>query len=477
MALTLVSAGAVSFVSAHGWTLYYGDAEAHLNIARRVVDSITPGYDRVGTVWLPLPHWLMLPLVRDDARWRSGMAGAIPSAACFVVAGMFLFWAGLRIFDSVAAAAAAMALFALNPNVLYLQSIPMTEPAFWAALMALLYFTVRGSAVGAGLAACAATLVRYEGWFLLPFVAGYFLLTAGRRRAAVFAVLAGLGPLFWLAHNYWLNGHPLDFYDGPYSARAIQRGEPYPGLGDWRVAWLYFTTAARLCAGPALTWIGVAGVAAALVRRAFWPVLLLALPGVFYIWSMHSSGGTPIHVPLLPPYTYYNTRYGLAALPLAAVGAAALVSLMPARVRSWAAAVVVVAASFPWLLHPNPRNWVTWEESRVNSEARREWIRQAAQYLAPRYQAGSGILTSSGDLTGIFRQAGIPLAETLTGDNDLPWLAAVKRPCIFAWQEWAVAQQGDAVAQAIESNRSCIQYRLEKTIAVNGAAPVEIYRR
>ena len=193
---------------------------------------MTPGYLQVGTVWLPLPHWLMLPLVRDDAYWRNGMAGAIPSAACFVLAGMFLFWAVRRIFDSPAAAAAATALFALNPNVLYLQSTPMTEPAFWAALMALLYFTVRGSPVGAGLAACAATLVRYEGWFLLPFVAVYFLLTAGRRRAIVFAVLAGLGPLFWLGHNYYLSGHPLDFFNGPYSARAIQGDKPYAGKGE-----------------------------------------------------------------------------------------------------------------------------------------------------------------------------------------------------------------------------------------------------
>jgi len=438
---------------------------------------MTPGYLQVGTVWLPLPHWLMLPLVRNDAYWRNGMAGAIPSAACFVVAGMFLFWAVRRIFDSPAAAAAATALFALNPNVLYLQSTPMTEPAFWAALMALLYFTVRGSPVGAGLAACAATLVRYEGWFLLPLVAVYFLFTAGRRRAIVFAVLAGLGPLFWLGHNYYLSGHPLDFFSGPYSARAIQGDKPYAGKGSWRLSWLYVRTAAQLCAGPALAWIGVVGIAAALIKRAFWPVLLLALPGAFYIWSMHSSGGTPIHLPVLPPYTYYNTRYGLAGLPLLVVGGAALVALLPVRAHGWAAVAVVVAASVPWLIHPSSANWVTWEESRVNSKARRAWTRQAADYLAPRYQAGSGILTSFGDLSGVFRQAGIPLRETFTGDNGLMWLAAVRRPCLFLWQEWAVAQQGDAVEQAIDSNRSCVQYRLEKTIVVKDAAPVEIYRR
>ena len=40
---------AVAFFAWRGWLLYYGDAEAHLNIARRIVDSRTPGYDQVGT--------------------------------------------------------------------------------------------------------------------------------------------------------------------------------------------------------------------------------------------------------------------------------------------------------------------------------------------------------------------------------------------------------------------------------------------
>ena len=52
--------------------LYYGDADAHLKIARRIVDSQTPGYEQIGTVWLPLLHLLMLPLVRVDACGATG---------------------------------------------------------------------------------------------------------------------------------------------------------------------------------------------------------------------------------------------------------------------------------------------------------------------------------------------------------------------------------------------------------------------
>ena len=37
VALATISAAATRFVNHSGWTLYYGDAEAHLNIARRIV--------------------------------------------------------------------------------------------------------------------------------------------------------------------------------------------------------------------------------------------------------------------------------------------------------------------------------------------------------------------------------------------------------------------------------------------------------
>ena len=50
-------------------------------------------------------------------------------------------------------------------------------------------------------------------------------------------------------------------------------------------------------------------------------LLLLALPGAFFVWSMH-SGVVPIFMPHLWPHSYYNTRYGLAVLPLLAVAAA-----------------------------------------------------------------------------------------------------------------------------------------------------------
>ena len=174
--LAFLSATALNNLFRQGEVLNYCDAEAHLYPARRLVDSRTPVFGQGGSVWVPLALELLTPFVMDDRLWRNGLAGAIPSAVCFVLAGAFLFAAGKLLFNSRAAGVAAAASLALNPNLLYLQSTPMNEPIFLACLMALLYCTILFArtqstlaAVGAGIASLAGSLTRYEGWILIPF--------------------------------------------------------------------------------------------------------------------------------------------------------------------------------------------------------------------------------------------------------------------------------------------------------------------
>lgn len=492
--LFVLSAAATALVYHFGWTLYYGDAEAHLNIARRILDTRTRDYDQLGTVWLPLPHLLMLPLVWNDRLWRSGLAGAIPSSACFVIAGAFLFSAMRRATESTAAALASLGIFALNPNLLYLQSTPMTELVSLAGLMGVLYFGVLfrqtqslGAVAGAGVASLAASLSRYEGWFIIPFAAFYFLWAARRHKIAItllFSSIAALGPLYWLAHNWFIYSNALEFFNGPYSAQTIyrqtlaQNTTPYPGDHDWLKTWLFFRTAARLCAGWGAVAVASAGLIAALWKRIFWPLLFTALLPLFYLWSMH-SGGTPIYVPQLWFSSYYNTRYGLAALPLLAVAGGCLILIASNRLRPFLAAATIAIAIFPWLIHPRPDDWICWKESQVNSEARRAWTRDAANFLAAEYQPGQGIFTSFGDLTGIFREAGIPLRDTLHQGNVLEWLSATRRPDLFLRQRWAVAIAGDEVATAVEqaTRNSGPRYHLVRSIQVPHAPAIEIYKR
>ena len=130
--LLAVIAIAAWFFYSSGYLLYYGDAQAHLNASRSWIDSRTPGYDQIGTVWLPMLHLLCLPFVRNNFLWSSGLAGAIPVAACFVAAGLCLYLCAKEAYQRTAAAAAVLLCFALNPNVLYLATITMTELVFVA---------------------------------------------------------------------------------------------------------------------------------------------------------------------------------------------------------------------------------------------------------------------------------------------------------------------------------------------------------
>ena len=497
--LAAVSMTAVWWCSSRGYTLYYGDAEAHLNIARRILDSRTPGPEQLGTVWLPLPHLLMLPFVTRDGWWRSGLAGAIPSAASFVIAGAFLFAAARRLYLSTAAGVAAALLFALNPNMLYLQSIPMTEALFAAALAALLWATIwfrsrqsMWAVLVAAVASNAASLTRYEGWFLIPFVAVYFLVTARHKsHALVFAILAALGPLAWLAHNQYYYSNALEFYNGEGSAQAIYAGElaqggaRYPGDHNWRLAFEYYFTAITLMQGWILVLFSALGAAAALGKKIWWPLLLLALPPAFYVWSIHSSG-TPLFVPTLWPsqpvhnlFSWYNTRYAVAALPLAALATAGMVALLQPKLQATGAAVVVLAVAassiYSAALAGSP---LCWKESSVNSVARRAWTEQAADYLASHYQPGDGIIYSFGDLTGVLREAGIPLREGLHQGNRPSWDAAVLRPDLFFREQWALAIAGDKIAEAVvRTGARAPHYELMKRINVEGAPAIEIYRR
>ncbi len=88
---TCVSVLSFLFYYQRGEILLYGDAVAHINIARRVFDSKTPGPLQLGTVWLPLPHLLMTPFLISTEMWRRGAGGSIPSMVAYVfgVIGMF----------------------------------------------------------------------------------------------------------------------------------------------------------------------------------------------------------------------------------------------------------------------------------------------------------------------------------------------------------------------------------------------------
>lgn len=174
LALTALAGAAAAFHYANaGLTLSHYDARAHLVVARRVADSLTPGWRQFGAVWLPLPHALNVPFVWIDWNYRTGFSAVVISIAALSIglaAIARLVYARTR---SRAIALAVPVIVLSNPNVLYLQSTPMTEPLlFGLSLVAVAtvdtWLRRRSDRREwpAALALAALVMTRYEGWFI-----------------------------------------------------------------------------------------------------------------------------------------------------------------------------------------------------------------------------------------------------------------------------------------------------------------------
>jgi hypothetical protein len=499
LALGLV---ALAYCSRHGTLLLYGDAVAHLHIARRVFDSITPGYRQLGSVWLPLPHILLLPFVWNMAWWRSGLAGACVSIPSYVLgcAGIYRL---ARIWLDRPAALVVVAFYGLNPGLLYMATTAMTEPLFlaemiWALVLIVLFERTleSGLLIGAGLVLVCAVFTRYDGW-IYAAVAWLFVTVPmfwDRRRWqgkpagawVFFTAMLIAAPALWLAYNAKQFGDPLDFLRGPYSARAIEAkttppgSPPRPGFHNLRDAALYFLKAAQLGAAPlswgrVLCWFSGLGTLAMMWlfrTRQIWPVLLLWLPLPFYAYSV-AYGSVPIFIPIWRPYSWYNTRYGMELLPAFALFAGCLLPLLfqrkpKFRLYAVLASLVLVVANSVVLLRGRP---LVFQEAVVNARSRVAFETALGKALSNLPPQGRILMHVSNDV-GAVQQAGIPLNRIVNEGDYLTWQHALEDPAhaVFA----VVALDGDPVAQAVERHPQGLE--LVNVVCSSGEPCARIYR-
>src|SRR5262245_25220434 len=171
VAALLVGVAAALHYSAAGLTLAHYDAKAHLVVARRILDSLTPGWEQIGAVWLPLPHLINMLPVQLDFFYRTGAFAVAISILANTLAVASIAWTVLALTSSPSGAALAAALYVANPNVLYLQSTPMSEPLLFGltSLQVALFtrWVLSGrldQPVAVGWVTALAMLTRYEAW-------------------------------------------------------------------------------------------------------------------------------------------------------------------------------------------------------------------------------------------------------------------------------------------------------------------------
>jgi hypothetical protein len=487
LAAVLLSFLALLLSFSRGYLLLYGDAVAHLGIARRIMDSHNPGLVQLGGVWLPLPHLLMLPFVMKLVWWQNGLAGAWVSLICYIasVAGLFRL---ARHLLTPRWAVAATAFYALNPNLLYLATTAMTEPLFLALLIWTTLLTVECiAAIHAARPAVvarrliliaifilAAVYTRYDGWILGAATWCVVTIALARHRDVwrrvvpsfvLFTLLVVAGPISWLAYNQHFFHDPLDFIRGPYSASAIEKKTAAPGsrhYGGWHNpfwALVYYTRSAQLDAafwetGFLVMAAAIGGLILAIRRRLALPALLLWMPLPFYIYAVAYSS-VPIFIPPLWPHSYYNTRYGMEMLPALALFAFLAVQWFEGR---WSVsqplarrlmqpiALLLVALNTVGMMYPTP---LVLKEAMTNSTTRVGFESALARQLLALPQ-GSTILMYNSDHVGALEDAGIPLQQTVNeGDYD-SFHAALAAPAEHA--TYVVAIAGDPVSNAVAAH-------------------------
>jgi hypothetical protein len=506
----------------HGDVLLYGDAVAHINIARRVFDSRTPGLLQLGTVWLPLPHLLIMPFVAFTHLWQTGAGGSIPSMAAFVFGVLGIFRLARTALNrggqldgtaKVAAGSAAIwsaaILYAANPNLIYLQATAMGESLYLAFFIwAVAFFAefVRGSSKAltkCGLCLAAACLTRYDGWFLAGVLVVAAMLVNARTRkkdtqdlnnstglssrapiakvsVAKFILIAAAAPVLWLAYNAAVYRNPLEFANGPYSARAIEHktATVNPAKENLFAAGSYFMKAAELNVGGS-EWLGRLWLALALlgsVAAAFSGrgrvALLLWAPIPFYTLSV-AYGSIPIFVPQWWPFAQYNVRYGLQLLPAFAVFVPMGVSFLLQSITRipglqgsqlrWAKiltsdtatfllTLLVAVSSYAAIWRADP---ICYREANLNMKGRVALDRQIGQWI-DQLPPNSTLLMYLGEHAGALEQLGIPLRRTINEGNHRVWKQpfdpeglwerALANPAAYA--DYAVGFEGDPVWEA-----------------------------
>jgi hypothetical protein len=448
-------------------TLSHYDARAHLVVSRRVFDSLTPGWRQLGALWLPLPHAVNALPVQWDFAYRSGaIAVAISIAA--MACGLGALARHLQLIGVTSSAAALLALGILvNPNVLYLQSTPMTEPLLIGASLVALHAVgtlLAGDSAReltrAGWSLAALVLIRYEGWLVAGGLLAIAALTHGvpkvrhTLRLASFPAIAIVGFLCLskASTGAW-------FVSGGFFVPEN------PALRQPLTALDQITTALRELSGSAIVIAGSVGALAALVfglrRPAGALSFALALP--IFLPLLAFTSGHPFRIRYMVPLV-------AACWPLAGAGLAHL----PRRWHLPIAAVLVILA----LVQVPPFS----ADMPMATEAQRERPQQRARDVVTRYLVGNHdgtpILASMGSLGHYMQETstiGLGIRDFVHEGNGDLWMGALERPASHV--KWILieelAEGGDVLfARA----RSDVRF-LDGFSRVAEGGGVALYRR
>jgi len=457
---SLLLIGIINFIINYqnGLGLAYNDARSHLDIGRRVVEGLKPGLAQLGSVWLPLPHLLMIPTVWNDFMWHSGLAGALPSMISFIFVGLLIYSFLEKLKVGLLGRLVGVLIFASNLNILYLQSTAMTELPLLATMTAgayylLLYFQKEEivNLIKAAFFIMLSSLIRYDGWFLLAFsslLLGFFTWRKNGYQVTegvilLFGTLAGIGVVLWFLWNAAIFGDPLYFIFGPFSAHAQQTQLDQAGVlatkaNLWLSAKVYFYALFyNSYALPAI--VGFLGALAMWfnpkkITALRLSALILISPLLFNILALY-LGHSVLFIQGISGDTWFNARYGIMLIPSIAV----FVGYFINRFKDLRLIIIGLFCFILFFVFVS-QDAVTIDDARVGSSQKN--VSEVSSYLSRNTVSKEGfILISAASHDAIIFSSNLPMKRFIhegTGDY---WESALALP--DRWARWIVMRTND----------------------------------
>jgi cellulose synthase/poly-beta-1,6-N-acetylglucosamine synthase-like glycosyltransferase len=467
--------------------LLIDDATSRLRIARSVFDNVTPGLAQLGSVWLPLPQVLLIPFVSIDYLWHTGLAGAFVSIPCYVIATVYIFLLARKIANSNVGGVLGASVFLLNPNILYLQSTPLTELVCIASIVATAYHfylwmetqKLRQLIISA-IMAFLSTLIRYDGWafslflILVIIVLGFVRKEKKSKIVAhllIFAILPFYGMLLWFGWNQVIWGDFLYFQRGEYSAQTAEKSflavNTLPTYHSVFQSIRYFSLTILSTVGIIVIIAAALALLIAIFKERRLPVILLLIaalvPSVFYIFSLY-TGQIVIYIPsAVPPhmnvYTYlFNVRYGVVAL----LPICLLIALLAKYVSLKKVKIIRIVVALLLFVGIGAQSYSLTEAGAITLQDARHGLacapyHQSYDYIARHYDGGK-ILESMNAIYPDATEAGLDFKEIVyQGSGDL-WKRALNRPESVV--DWIIFSPNDLVATNINKSALYNYYTL-----------------
>lgn len=470
--------------------LAYNDARSHLDIGRRVVEGLKPGFAQLGSVWLPLPHLLMTLTVWNDFMWHSGLSGALQSMISFVATGYLIYLFLKKLGVGLLGRVVGVFIFVANINILYLQSTAMTELLLIATMMAGVYELLNWfkndkilSLIKAAFWIMLSTLIRYDGWFLFVFVIFLIGIQVLRKKGykvaegtiILFATLAGFGIFLWVLWNLLIFKDPLYFIFGPYSAATQQQQLAQAGVLATKGNLLFsIKIYIYALAYNSNAFIAILGAIGAII---FWfdkkisssvkiGSLTLLAPLIFNILALY-LGQSVLFIQGLSGNTWFNARYGIMLMPTFAIFIGYLVNRFK-ELRVVLIGLLLFVLFFSFI----NADAVTIDDARVGSSQKN--VSEVSGWLAKNTKDKPGfILISAASHDAIIFSSGLPMSKFIHEGTGAYWQDATTSP--DRWARWIVMRTNDINDSTFKLVSKSTAYKIGDYTLVNHYPFADIY--